>query len=223
MNESNTRMQENMLAQVSVDSSESGSSILDCGTVPPSDPCAVVILGATGDLTARKLIPSLFHMYRNDRLPESFAIIGSGRTQLNDEAFRNKLASDMESAGRVDRSAWTKFSKLIHYQPVGYEDLETFNALARKLKKLDHQHHTSGNRLFYLALPPNLYAPVAQMTGKSGLGIEKANGNGKHAGHRATFGNRTQSQNVFRGDRPRLHRGRPGSGQGGSQSDLPAP
>ena len=178
MNESNTRLQENMLAKVSVDSSESDRSIRDCATVAPSDPCAVVILGATGDLTARKLIPSLFHMYRNDRLPEAFAIIGSGRTKLNDEAFRTKLASDMESAGPVDRSAWTEFSKLIHYQTVGYEDLETFNTLARKLKQLDHQHCTSGNRLFYLALPPNLYAPVAQMTGKSGLGIEKANGNG---------------------------------------------
>jgi len=178
MIDSINRPQQNMLAKVSVDSPESDSSMLDCGTVPPGDPCAVVILGATGDLTARKLIPSLFHMYRNDRLPEAFAIIGSGRTQLNDETFRNKLASDMKSADPVDRSAWTEFSKLIHYQPVGYEDLETFNTLARKLKELDHQHHTSGNRLFYLALPPNLYAPVAQMTGKSGLGIEKANGNG---------------------------------------------
>ena len=177
MNESNTRLQENMLAKVSVDSSESDRSIRDCATVAPSDPCAVVILGATGDLTVRKLIPSLFHMYRNDRLPEEFAIIGSGRSKLDDEAFRNKLASDMESAGPVDQSAWMEFSKLIYYQPIGYEDLESFNTLARKLKEIDHQHRTSGNRLFYLALPPNLYAPVAQMIGKSGLGVEKANGN----------------------------------------------
>ncbi len=148
MNESDANLQENMLARVSVDSSESEHSIMDCATISPSDPCAVVILGATGDLTARKLIPSLFHMYRNDRLPEEFAIIGSGRTKLSDEAFRNELASDMESAGPVDRSAWMKFSKLIHYQPVGYEDLETFNTLARKLKEIDHQHRTSGNRLF---------------------------------------------------------------------------
>ena len=119
MTESITSPQKDMLAKVSVDSSGSDGSILDCGTVPPGDPCAVVILGATGDLTARKLIPSLFHMYRNDRLPEAFAIIGSGRTQLNDEAFRNKLASDMESAGPADRSAWAEFSKLIHYHPVG--------------------------------------------------------------------------------------------------------
>ncbi len=178
MIESITNPQQNTLVKVSVDSPGADSDTLDCETVSPSDPCAVVIMGATGDLTARKLIPSLFHMYQNDRLPEAFAVIGSGRTQLDDEAFRDKLASDMESAGLTDRSAWAKFSKRIHYQPVGYDDLESFNNLAQRLEALDHQHHTAGNRLFYLALPPKLYAPVAQLTGKSGLGIEKANGNG---------------------------------------------
>jgi glucose-6-phosphate 1-dehydrogenase len=178
MNEPLNNSQQNLLANVSVASPDSDSRISECATVPPGDPCAVVIMGATGDLTARKLIPSLFHMYQNDRLPDSFTIIGCGRTQLNDEQFRNKLASDMESAAPADRPGWTKFSKLIYYQAVGYEDLETFNTLARKLKELDGQHHTRGNRLFYLALPPSMYAPVARMIGKSGMGIEKANGNG---------------------------------------------
>ena len=178
MNDSLTNPQQNTLAQVSVASPGSDDSLVECATAPPSDPCTVVIMGATGDLTARKLIPALFHMYQNDRLPEAFAVIGSGRTQLDDEAFRNKLTADMESGHLADRSAWTEFSKLIHYQPVGYEDVQSYNALARRLTELDHQHHTGGNRLFYLALPPNLYAPVAQMTGKAGLGVEKANGNG---------------------------------------------
>ena len=127
-----TRPQQNMLAKVSVDSSESGSSMLECGTVPPSDPCAVVILGATGDLTARKLIPSLFHMYQNDRLPEAFTIVGCGRTQLNDEQFRNKLAAGRESANLNDRSGWTKFSKLIYYQPVDSDDPEEIQAIIEK-------------------------------------------------------------------------------------------
>ena len=178
MNESLNNSQQNLLADVSVTSPDADSSLLECATVPPGDPCAVVIMGATGDLTARKLIPSLFHMYQNDRLPDTFTIIGCGRTQLNDEQFRNKLASDMESAASDDRPGWEKFSKLIYYQTVGYKDLETFKTLARKLKELDGQHNTQGNRLFYLALPPSMYAPVARMIGKSGLGIEKANGNG---------------------------------------------
>jgi glucose-6-phosphate 1-dehydrogenase len=178
MNGIPTNPQQNSLANVSVALPDTDNSILDCSTVQPGDPCTVVIMGATGDLTARKLIPSLFHMYQNDRLPKTFAIVGCGRTQLNDEQFRNKLASDMEPANPVDRSTWTEFSKFIYYQSVGYEDLETFNTLARKLNELDQQHHTQGNRLFYLALPPNMYTPVSQMLGKSGLGIEKANGNG---------------------------------------------
>jgi glucose-6-phosphate 1-dehydrogenase len=170
--------QQNLLARVRVASPESDSEQLDCPAVPPGDPCAVVIMGATGDLTARKLIPSLFHMYQNDRLPDTWSIIGCGRTQFNDEQFRNKLTTDMESADPVVRSVWAQFSKLIHYQPVGYEDLESFKRLAGRLKELDQAHHTRGNRLFYLALPPSMYAPVAQMIGKSGLGIEYANGNG---------------------------------------------
>ena len=170
--------QPDMLAKVSVASPDPGDSFQECASAPPSDPCAIVIMGATGDLAARKLIPSLFHMYQNDRLPDAFTIIGSGRTQLNDEQFRNKLAADMEEADIADRSSWTEFSKLIHYQPVGYDDLKSFNSLAHRLKDLDKQHHTGGNRLFYLALQPSMYSPVAQMTGRSGLGQENANGNG---------------------------------------------
>ena len=178
MNNTTTHPEQNLLARVSVASPDADSSILDCATVPPLEPCTAVIMGATGDLTARKLIPSLFHMYQNDRLPEAFTIVGCGRTQLNDEQFRNKLATGQESANLNDQSGWAKFSKLIYYQPVESDDPEAFDALARKLKELDQKHYTQGNRLFYLALPPTMYAPVAQGIGKAGLGIEKTNGNG---------------------------------------------
>ena len=178
MNEHLSGSPQDLLTSVSVQASDPKDSIRECATVPPGDPCTVIIMGATGDLASRKLIPSLFHMYRNDRLPKSFAIVGSGRTQLNDEQFRNRLTSDMESKKGIDRSAWIDFSKLIHYESIGYDNLEKFKSLAARLKDLDQQHHTSGNRLFYLALPPNMYSPVAQMTGRSGLGDENANGNG---------------------------------------------
>ena len=97
--------QQNLLARVRVASPESDSGQLDCSAVPPGDPCAVVIMGATGDWTARKLIPSLFHMYQNDRLPDTCTIVGCGRTQLNDEQFRNKLNTDMEMADYAAGSA----------------------------------------------------------------------------------------------------------------------
>jgi len=178
MNNTTTHPEQDLLARVNVASPDADSSILDCATVPPLEPCTAVIMGATGDLTARKLIPSLFHMYQNDRLPEAFTIVGCGRTRLNDEQFRNKLATGLESANLTDRSGWTKFSQLVYYQPVESDDPEAFDALAWKLEELDQKHYTLGNRLFYLALPPTMYAPVAQGIGKSGLGIEQANGNG---------------------------------------------
>jgi glucose-6-phosphate 1-dehydrogenase len=178
MNDTITTSESNLLTRVSVASPDADSRIKDCATVPPEEPCSVVIMGATGDLAARKLIPSLLHMYQNDRLPQAFTIVGAGRTQLSDEQFRNKLAEDLEWGSLTDRSGWSKFSKLICYQPVEADDLESFDALALKLKQLDEKHYTRGNRLFYLALPPNMYAPFAQGIGQAGLGIEKADGNG---------------------------------------------
>jgi glucose-6-phosphate 1-dehydrogenase len=178
MNDTTTNSDQNLMARVSVASPDVDSSLLDCAVVPPLEPCTAVIMGATGDLTARKLIPSLLHMYQNDRLPEAFTIVGCGRTLLTDEQFRNKLASGLEGANLTDRSGWAEFSKLIYYHSVEPEDRETFGALARKLKELDQKHYTSGNRLYYLALPPSMYALVARGIGKCGLGVEKAGGNG---------------------------------------------
>ncbi|MBW2480724.1 MAG: glucose-6-phosphate dehydrogenase, partial [Deltaproteobacteria bacterium] len=178
MNAMTTNPEQNQLARVSVASPDADSSATDCATLPPEEPCTVVIMGATGDLTARKLIPSLVHMHQNERLPEAFTIVGCGRTRLSDEQFRNKLADDLESANLSDRSGWTNFSKLIYYQPVESDDPDTFDALAGKLKQLDQKHYTRGNRLYYLALPPKMYVPFAQGIGQAGLGVEKANGNG---------------------------------------------
>ena len=178
MNDTTTNPEQNLLARVSVASPDADSSLTDCATVPPEEPCTVVIMGATGDLAARKLVPSLLHMYQNNRLPGAFTIVGCGRTQLNDEQFRNKLSEDLEWGSLTDRSGWSEFSKLIYYQPVESDDQETFDTLAGKLKALDEKHYTRGNRLFYLALPPSMYALFAQGLGQAGLGIEKANGNG---------------------------------------------
>ena len=102
MNATTTNPGQNLLARVSVASPDADRSLMDCATAPPEEPCTVVIMGATGDLAARKLIPSLLHMYQNERLPEAFTIVGCGRTQLTDEQFRNKLAADMEAGRTLD-------------------------------------------------------------------------------------------------------------------------
>ncbi len=128
----------------------------ECVAPEPIDPCTIVIVGATGDLTARKLIPALFHLYLNDGLPQTFQIVGCARTRLDDNEFRNKMESALIDGGIMDPEHWPAFSAALHYQPIDYEDLPSYNKLAESLKQLDASHNTRGNRIFYIALPPVL-------------------------------------------------------------------
>ena len=150
----------------------------DCLGVENSDPSTVVIVGATGDLTARKLVPALFNLYLNGGLPDSFRIVGCGRTKLNDQQFRGKMEKALMTKGLMDDSKWQAFSDTLHYRSVDYKELDSFINLAEFLKNLNQKHNTQGNKIFYLALPPSLYKPVAQMLGQAGLSKEKENGNG---------------------------------------------
>lgn len=150
----------------------------DCTGIEHSDPSTLVIVGATGDLTARKLVPALFNLHLNDGLPDPFRIVGCGRTKLNDLQFRRKMKNALTEKDILDDSKWDAFSQTLYYRTVDYEDSDSFVHLAKFLRKLDQKNNTRGNRIFYLALPPSLYEPVAQMLGQSGLSEEKENGNG---------------------------------------------
>ncbi|PQP33895.1 glucose-6-phosphate dehydrogenase, partial [Desulfobacteraceae bacterium SEEP-SAG9] len=107
----------------------------DCLGVAHSDPSTVVIVGATGDLTARKLVPALFNLYLNDGLPDSFRIVGCGRTKLNDQQFRGKMEKALMAKGNMDDSKWQAFSDLLHYRSVDYGELDSFISLAKFLRK----------------------------------------------------------------------------------------
>jgi glucose-6-phosphate 1-dehydrogenase len=157
---------------------DSDSSLEDCPVVEHMDPSTIVIVGATGDLTARKLLPALFNLYLNNGLPDPFRIVGCGRTKLNDRQFKEKMVKALMAKGIMNDSKWQAFSNVLHYQSVDYKDLGSFTNLANFLKELDQKHHTRGNKFFYLALPPSLYKPVAQKLGQAGLSEERKNGNG---------------------------------------------
>jgi len=150
----------------------------DCLGVKHSDPSTIVIMGATGDLTARKLVPALFNLYLNDGLPDPFRIVGCGRTKLSDQEFRNKMKEALWVKGAMDASKWPAFAAALNYRSVDYGDLTSFMSLAEFLRKLDQKHNTRGNRIFYLAIPPSLYKQIAQMLGQADLGKERENGNG---------------------------------------------
>lgn len=150
----------------------------ECLLPERSDPCTIVIMGATGDLTSRKLIPALFHLYLNDGLPEPFQIVGCGRTKMNDFEFRNKMKAALKTTTRLDQGRWSAFASALYYRSIDYKSLESYHNLADSLRELDQKNNTRGNRIFYIALPPTLYKPVAQMTGQAGLSAEMSNGNG---------------------------------------------
>jgi glucose-6-phosphate 1-dehydrogenase len=150
----------------------------ECLAPERSDPCSIVIFGATGDLTARKLIPALFDLYVNNGLPDPFVIVGCGRTPLDDGQFRNRMEDALRTSGKLDSSKWAAFSAALHYQAIDYENSQSFLNLAESLRNLDDQYHTRGNRIFYIALPPKVYASVAKFVGQAGLSTEASNGNG---------------------------------------------
>ena len=144
--------------------------------VPP-DPCIIIILGASGDLTFRKLIPELFSLYRKGGLPERFQIVGCARSPMTTEQFRTALADSVRDI-TDETQKWEEFSAGIHYRELIYDSGESYAELAGFLQKLDTDHRTEGNRIFYLALPMFLYGTTAQLLGEAGLASQKNGGRG---------------------------------------------
>ena len=140
------------------------------------EPCTIVIFGASGDLTRRKLIPALFSLYIQDSLPKPCAIVGCSRTEMDSDQFRDYLKQYCLKSG-IEMKRWDDFVHNLHYMSVTY-DLESFQALTDFLDQLDHQQNTQGNRIFDLAVPPNLYPIIGQLLGKSGLSHERKAGRG---------------------------------------------
>jgi len=141
-------------------------------------PCTIIIFGASGDLTSRKLLPAFFNLFQNNYLPEPVSIVGCARTPLSDLEFKEKLKIACSEAGCIDHAKWDKFAARLHYRPIVYDSPSSYIELAKFLRELDKQKHTLGNRLFYLAIPPSLYPGVSEMIGKAGLAAEGKHGNG---------------------------------------------
>ncbi|MDP2644334.1 MAG: glucose-6-phosphate dehydrogenase [Desulfobacterales bacterium] len=152
------------------------------GTEPREEsiePCILVILGATGDLTSRKLMPALFHLYLSKRLPQPFSIVGCGRTVLDDDQFRGSMSGALHDAGLTDREDTAGFLSSVHYLALQYDDLASFERLAAYLGKLDREICAGHSTLFYLALPPALYAPVVEKLGQVRLASGDERGRGR--------------------------------------------
>jgi glucose-6-phosphate 1-dehydrogenase len=144
------------------------------------DPCILVIFGASGDLTQRKLIPALYELSRGGHapLPERFAIIGVSRTPMSDDAFRDKMRESVkEFASEYDEGSWRRFAPSLHYCPGDATKFEAYPGLCEQIRSVGEKlgiAKASGmpNILFYLSVAPNLYEPIIECIGGSGLVTE---------------------------------------------------
>ena len=140
--------------------------------VPP--PCTLVIYGASGDLTHRKLVPALFDLYEKHLLPTSFSLVGISRSKMEDGEFKMKLKESLkESEPQLSDSLWDSFSQNFHYLSGGYDDFKVYQNLSKFLDIKDQENGTSGNRIFYLSTPPNVFENIISNLGQAGLAGEE--------------------------------------------------
>jgi glucose-6-phosphate 1-dehydrogenase len=136
------------------------------------DPCACVIFGASGDLTGRKLIPGLYNLACQELLPPRFAVIGFAITAMDNEGFRQRMRERVRNSLDVlafrDR-LWDEFAPALHYVSANFEDPEGYRRLATDLARIDAEHGSGGNRLFYLATPPSCYSGIVRNLAAHGL------------------------------------------------------
>jgi glucose-6-phosphate 1-dehydrogenase len=138
-------------------------------------PCVLVIFGAAGDLTKRKLIPALYNLRKSDLLPDEFAVVGVARAVMNDEEFRRRLSDDIKefATDEVDPDLWQWLQERLYYLSGDFDDDQVFTRLKELLSKVDAERKTLGNYCFYLATAPDYFAPVVQQLGSAGLTDEK--------------------------------------------------
>jgi glucose-6-phosphate 1-dehydrogenase len=132
-------------------------------------PQCLVIFGASGDLTHRKLIPALFELFRQRRLPSEFAVLGCARRPWSDEEFRAKMEQALAPVIAEDPAAWTTFCGGLFYEPVDLQKDEDVVRLGKRLEQIDRQRATRSNRTFYLSVSPNYYGSGCRALAAAGL------------------------------------------------------
>lgn len=141
-----------------------------------AQPCTIVVLGATGDLTSRKLIPALYNLARDGHMPSRFAIVGFARRPKSDEEFRNDLFEGLAEHSRSTpegRDQAAPFLERIAYHQGQLDDPEDYVALRKRLEQIEEEQNLPGNRLFYLAVAPEFFEPIANAFDVAGLARPK--------------------------------------------------
>jgi glucose-6-phosphate 1-dehydrogenase len=136
-----------------------------------ADPCVMVIFGASGDLTRRKLIPALYNLARAQLLSREFAVVGIARSPMSTEDYRKKVSEDMKqfATGDVDPDLWEWFERRLHYLSGNFDDPATYPKLKELLDRIDKDHSTHGNYFYYLATAPDAFGPIVESLAAHGL------------------------------------------------------
>jgi glucose-6-phosphate 1-dehydrogenase len=141
------------------------------GAVRARDPATLVIFGASGDLSRRKLLPALCHLQAEGCLPDRYAVVGVSRTPLTDESFRERILSEL--AGCPDSGSSVNpenpLVRSLYYQPGDADDPESYRRLRERLERLDRELDLPGNRIFYLAVAPELFPAIVEHLQRAGL------------------------------------------------------
>ncbi len=164
-------------------------------TKKKAEACVMVIFGATGDLTKRKLFPALYNLAKEGFLPENFAIAGVGRQELGTEDFRKQILADLKEfvGEKLDNKLLKWFEERIYYTGGDFDDDKIlFKDLKNLLAEICETHGIPGNFFYYMAIPPTLFANVAEKIVKNGLGKEE-NGNWRRFIFEKPFGTNFES------------------------------
>ena len=132
------------------------------------DPCALVIFGASGDLTQKKLFPALYSLAFRKLLPDRFAVLGVARTEETDDAFKERMKDAVQQHGRDEfrRDVWDTLSDGMRYVATDFADEGGQDEVASTLEELDRERGLHGNRVYYLAIPPSVFPTVVRALGK---------------------------------------------------------
>ena len=142
-------------------------------TLQTPEPCSIVVFGATGDLTRRKLIPALLRLSAQKALHPRTVILGVARRKMSDEAFREDLRSaTLDREGETpgpDAAEWPRFAERIRYLSGSFDDPSLYDTLGARLKEIERERGLHGNRLYYLAVPPAAFHVILRHLGRPGF------------------------------------------------------
>jgi glucose-6-phosphate 1-dehydrogenase len=140
------------------------------------DSAILIVFGASGDLTWRKLIPAIYNLFLDGQCPEPFAVLGMDRVEMGDEAFRQHLREGIDQfsrRGKADEATWKKFASRLFFQKADFAEDASFAALVAKLQALSQGCPKEPNYNFYLAVPPGIIGLIAGQLGKCGLAAKR--------------------------------------------------